>query len=223
MTQPPVASDCSEATASAKLGYEDRRDELEHFVDQRYIHQFKLEPASMLDVGCGDGFWTDIFARRGFSPVGIDPDTGAINAARRRCLEQMAADRYLPGCMPAFQCCRLQELALDAPSAPAMFRLVFARTLPHFYQPDLEPGTQLVRDMLRFLHPQGRILLSIYSDQSKTTYDGGQTHHHLTDLIRAVIEAPAEITATGVYRGYLQIVAAHPTITDGEPAGQVAA
>lgn len=219
---PPAVGDCSQATASAKLGYEERRDELERFVDRHYIEQFRINPSAMLDVGCGDGFWTDIFARRGFSPIGVDPDSTAIATARRRCqLETMRAG-YAPGCMPAFECSTLEELRLSAPSAPALFRLVFARTVPHFYQPTLEPGTALVRAMLRYLHPQGRILISVYSDQSETTYTDGATHHHLSNLVRATLEAPAEIKATGQHAGYLQVLAAHPTITDGEPAAQAA-
>ncbi|MCC6622055.1 MAG: methyltransferase domain-containing protein [Deltaproteobacteria bacterium] len=39
--------------------------------------------ARLLDIGCSWGRWVVAAARRGFSPVGIDPSLGAVMAARR--------------------------------------------------------------------------------------------------------------------------------------------
>ena len=44
-----------------------------------------LEPtASVLDVGCGAGAWTELFAQRYARVVGVDASVGMIDAARRR-------------------------------------------------------------------------------------------------------------------------------------------
>lgn len=44
-----------------------------------------LEPtASVLDVGCGAGAWTELFARRYGRVVGVDASVGMLAAARRR-------------------------------------------------------------------------------------------------------------------------------------------
>ena len=44
-----------------------------------------LEPtASMLDVGCGAGAWTELFAQRYARVVGVDASVGMLDAARRR-------------------------------------------------------------------------------------------------------------------------------------------
>lgn len=193
------------STSSEILGYEQRRPELEEFVDRHYIEQFAISPSTMIDAGCGDGFWTDIFARRGFAPTGVDVERRAIDAAHRRCQRTAETVGYPPGCRPEFYNVDLANLT-GTVQAP----FIFARTLPHFYAPTLEPGTELVAQLLRHLVGDGRILISIYSDQSARTIEGA-THHHLGFIVRAVMEGGAAIAATGVRDGYLQVLARHPT------------
>jgi len=59
--------------------------------------------ALFLDMGCNWGRWCVAAAKRGYSPVGIDPSLGAILAARRICRQLdvnaqfiVADSRYLP-------------------------------------------------------------------------------------------------------------------------------
>jgi SAM-dependent methyltransferase len=40
--------------------------------------------ASVLDIGCGDGAWTEVFAQRYGRVVGVDASAGMLAAARRR-------------------------------------------------------------------------------------------------------------------------------------------
>lgn len=199
-------------TASTVLGYEERRDELEAFVDKHYLETFRLEPTRMLDAGCGDGFWSDIFARRGFRVHGVDLDSAAIAAARRRATAAAADGAYPPGCQPSFDIGDVLKPTTIAGLEPrGAYGLIFARTLPHFYQPKLDAGTRLVEQLLEQLHPNGRILLSIYTHQSEQRERDGAVHHHQAFIVRAVIEAGADVRATRYRDEYFQVLAAHPT------------
>ena len=48
---------------------------------------------SILDAGCGDGWWTAQLHKRGYQVVGMDISRGALDAARRR-YPHLAFERY---------------------------------------------------------------------------------------------------------------------------------
>lgn len=49
-------------------------------------------PASVLDVGCGDGVLSEELMKRGYTVAGIDADTSMIEAAKSRGIEARVAD-----------------------------------------------------------------------------------------------------------------------------------
>lgn len=177
-------------------GYEAKRDALRIWFARHYVAEFGLTPGSrVLDVGCGNGFWASLFAEAGFEVRGFDVERGYIEEAKAK----------YPG---------IQFSIADASKAhPAMgkFDVVFARTLPQFFQPTLEPLAAMVRVLLKQLEPDGILLLSAYTDGSGTARPlsvGGFAHHHKdAALLAAVHEAGGVRTRLVRTSNYVQIVA----------------
>lgn len=173
--------------AEGGFGYGAQRDRWAAWVRRHYIDEFELRPGeTLLDVGCGDGFWTDLFAEAGFLSTGVDFSPGGIEVART------AYPR------PTF----LVGDAEDLPFADDSFDIVFTRAISHLSRPDLftDASRRLMASMRRVLRPGGLILISFYSRR-----DGGGTPEHawhrVSDLVRLIegVADPFHIDVTGNY------------------------
>jgi SAM-dependent methyltransferase len=187
-------------SASEQLGYEARRAELEQYLDEHYIARFDIAPCALLDAGCGDGFWSDIFARRGFLVYGVDSSYEAIHTARHRCMAAFGDGVYEPGLLPVFNCSDLMR------SGAAAFTpmLIFARTLPQFYQPTLEPGVMLLANFGKRVAPAGKILLSIYEGDDVNPADF--TRHTRFDILAACLTAGVTVVDEDHAAGYYNLL-----------------
>ena len=164
------ASDYDQHYAAGGFGYEERREHWLAWARRHYVDAFDLPPGRLLDVGCGDGFWTSIFSELGFEATGVDLSAGGIEAARSR----------YPG---------IPFLVADAdealPFEPGSFDVVFCRAISHFGEPDLEAPrvTALIPRLMALLTPGGVLLASYH-----TTRDGGvvhgRTYHPISALVR---------------------------------------
>jgi SAM-dependent methyltransferase len=198
MTEPrdaaPPPSDYDQHYAAGGFGYEDRRDHWLAWARRHYADAFGLPRGRLLDVGCGDGFWTSVFAELGFSASGIDQSPGGIAAAQSR----------YPG---------IPFLVVDAdeplPFEAGSFDVVFCRAISHFGAPDLEDPrvTSLVTRLMTLLAPDGVLLASYH-----TTRDGavthGRTHHPASALVR-LLEHGGDPYRVELVGNYVQVGAVH--------------
>jgi SAM-dependent methyltransferase len=157
--------------AAGGFGYRERRP---HWVDwsrRHYVEEFDLQPGDrVLDVGCGDGFWTGIFAELGLQATGVDISPGGIAVARA----QQPGLRF-----------EVADADRELPFPNASFDVVFCRAISHLSRRDLlcEENRRLIERLVALLAPGGLLLVS-YS----TKRDGGGTESHVwhraSDLVR---------------------------------------
>jgi SAM-dependent methyltransferase len=90
-------------------------------------------PGRLLDVGCGTGAHTAIFAQHGWSPVGVDISEDQLELARRRGVEVVQGD------------------AAELPLAAASFDAVVSI----WTHTDVDDFGALLREVARVLQPGG--------------------------------------------------------------------
>lgn len=211
---PAEPSEYDQHYRAGGFGYEERRATWLAWARRHYVDAFGLTPGRLLDVGCGDGFWTSIFRELGFEATGVDLSPGGISTAR---------ERY-PG---------IPFLVADAdealPFEPGSFDVVFCRAISHFGEADLEAPrvTALVPRLMTLLAPGG-VLLASYN----TTRDGsvvhGRTLHPMSALVR-LLEHGGDPYRVELVGNYVQIgviprggaprpAATRPTATSARPS-----
>lgn len=189
---PPSEYDRHYATGG--FGYEERRDHWLAWARRHYVEAFGLTPGRLLDVGCGDGFWTSIFRELGFDATGVDLSPGGIEAARSR----------YPG-IPFLVANADEPLLFE----PGSFDVVFCRAISHFGEPDLEAPrvTSLIPRLMTLLAPDGVLLASYH-----TTRDGGtvhgRTYHPISALVR-LLEHDGDPYRVELVGNYVQIGVGH--------------
>ncbi len=131
----------------------------------------ELEPAdSLLDVGSGDGYWTERFARRVGQVTGLEPDDAMLGRARR--LHDRTNIRYEQG------------VGESLPFASATFdKVVGVSSLEHFSDP-----VKGLEEMFRVLREGGRMAISVDTlspENSSTDFrERHSTRHHVTRYFR---------------------------------------
>lgn len=156
-------------------GYEERREQLRSWARRHYIEAFRLKPCRMLDVACGEGFWSALFAAEGFAVSGFDAEPLFVEAAN---------EKY-----PEIDI-RLASIE-EPPVYERPFELLFIRGLPHFYSDDLEPVAAL-RGLRHLLSESGLLLVACYTDGSGKMRPGafsGEHRHNTVASITATVEA----------------------------------
>lgn len=175
-------------------GYEEKRDSLRVWARRRFLEAFDLKPGTLLDVGCGEGFWGEFFREWGFTVTGIDKERDFIATGRIKYpdLELLSADVEKP-------------LGVIGGRT---FDVVFVKQLPHFYAEDLEPAKHILERLHR--HVGGTMLLSFYSEGDGKPHEGlfggyQHWHHRFGDLSGVIQEAGYKIWRQDRRGRYLQI------------------
>lgn len=178
--------------ADVFAGYEAKRGLLRKWVAKHYIAEFNLS-GSLLDAGCGTGFWSGLFADAGFTVRSFDSRPDLV-AEARRChmgIKFSVADAEKP----------LRFIG--------KYDTVFARTLPQFYATTFDGAERLTANLLKHVKPGGILLLSIYSDgtgQDHPTLSGGMARHHTDRAIAgAIARVGGRITKRARVGNYLQL------------------
>jgi 2-polyprenyl-3-methyl-5-hydroxy-6-metoxy-1,4-benzoquinol methylase len=171
--------------------YEARRAHWEAWVRDHYIRAFDLRRGSrLLDIPCGDGFWSSIFHRHGFSVTGLDLSRGGIEIARAR---------YQGIC---FDVANAEQ---DLPVPTEGFDVVFSRAISHLHRADVltDSSTRMIRNLMRYVAPRGLLLVSYH-----TTRDGsvvGVKHNHPVSSLVALCEMAGDVVHVEVVDDYVQI------------------
>lgn len=170
------------------FGYEKRRSHWEKWVAAHYVEAFGLEKGGrLLDLPCGDGFWSSVFDGLGFKVIGVDRSEGGVEMAR----SSYPGITFMQGDVEA-------PLELEA----ASFDVVFCRGLTHFHRRRLftKRMERAMRNLMRYVAPKGQLLVSYY-----TKRDGGGTQHHayhpVSDLVKVAetVGDPYKIEVVGDY------------------------
>ena len=164
------------------FGYEADRRRSESWVREHYIRAFDLpRGARLLDIPCGDGFWSSIFHRAGFRVTGLDLSEGGIEVARSR----------YPGIR--FETANAEE---DLPVDREGFDVVFCRAITHLHRRELitESSTRMIRNLMRYVAPGGVLLLSYNTKRDGSINAAGTKVDHPISGLVALCETAGEVT-----------------------------
>jgi SAM-dependent methyltransferase len=188
--------------ASGGFGYEPQRVQRTVWAWLHYVKPFKLGPPvplpgrrpSLLDIPCGDGFWTSVMARLGFDAQGIDLSPEGVAQAKARypklTFHQGNAEEALP----------VPDRSFD---------VVFSRAISHLHPADLTPPRtlQMAANLMRYVKDDGQLLVSYY-----TKRDGGGTkrhhYHPVSDLVR-LFEQVGDVWRVDVVDDFVQLGVRH--------------
>jgi len=192
---------------SGGFGYEERLDDWRLWAELHYVEAFDLAPLrgrwrlrrprarpKLLDVACGNGFWTSVFSDLGFDAVGIDRSTGGIEMAQSRYTDLTFHQADAEGNLP------FEERSFD---------VVFVRAITHLHHKNLmaDNTKRLVANLMRYVAPSGQMLQSYY-----TKRDGGGTEYHhyhpVSDLVR-LFEHAGEVWRVDVVGDFVQVGVRH--------------
>ncbi|MEM1109220.1 MAG: class I SAM-dependent methyltransferase [Planctomycetota bacterium] len=148
----------------------------------------------LLDVGCGDGFFSHMFAQQGIEVLGIDPEPEGVEQSR-----QMTANQQYPGPRPRFEQGRGDAIPRDDESVDAV---TLFDVIEHLANPVI-----ILREIARVLKPGGKALIVTpgwqFGGSSDAVYHGFE--YTMEELTRQIASVPGLTIAhtgqiTGVYR-----------------------
>jgi len=128
-----------------------------------------LQPGStLLDVGCGQGFFSSLFARHGMKVVGIDFSKQAVEVARAEYhgldLEFIACDALLYKAQVPFDC-------------------IFTRSCSLYNRSPFESSFEVTRVLLTNLRNNG-VFVFVYNTNLREQYHSGAWLNHAYKTIR---------------------------------------
>ena len=144
----------------------------------------------VLDLGCGDGLFSHLLARKGLEVIGIDPEPEAIEQARA-----LVARQQYPGPAPRFAVGRGEALPFDD---GAMRLVVMFDVIEHL----LNPAASL-RAVARVLDRQGRLVVSTPAQQLGAWSDPVYhvCEYTMDELVSQLQAAGFEVATTGMIKG----------------------
>ena len=172
--------------------YEEKRAQLKAWCRLHYIREFNLQPGTLLDLGCGNGFWSGLFAEEGFTVTGVDIEPDYIFEGRLKHPDV-----------------RFERADARDPLGLGLFDVVFIRAISAFYAPTLDDAELVIRNGLR--HVNGAMLLSFYTDGSGEDRPGlvsGTLRHHSIKAYEDLVgQAGGHVIRTTQVGRYFQVLA----------------
>ena len=144
----------------------------------------------VLDLGCGDGLFSHLLARKGLEVIGIDPEAEAIEQARA-----LVARQQYPGPAPRFAVGRGEALPFDD---DAMRLVVMFDVIEHL----MNPAASL-RAVARVLDRKGRLVVSTPAQQLGAWSDPVYhvCEYTMDELVGQLQAAGFEVADTGMVKG----------------------
>ncbi|MDD2224709.1 MAG: class I SAM-dependent methyltransferase [Candidatus Shapirobacteria bacterium] len=103
----------------------------------------KEKDLTVLDLGCGNGYWTKLLAKKYKKVVGIDNSQNLIKIAKNK--RQLSNIEY-----------KLVEIETDFPFANDSFDLIFSNMVIHY----IKNLIKLTEELYRIIKPNGLIIFS---------------------------------------------------------------
>lgn len=126
-----------------------------------------LAGRTVLDLGCGSGFWLARYAGAAGSVIGVEPDPGLLELARQRVQREALANVEVT-----------HGSAEHLPLEDASVDVVHAR-FAYFFPTPTNDCLRGLREALRVLKPGGTLVV----------IDNDQSHGEFADLLRASVPA----------------------------------
>ncbi len=145
----------------------------------------------VLDMGCGDGLFSHLFAMGGAQVTGIDPEPQAIEQAREK-----TRQRQYPVIPPRFLLGSGEQLDLPEAGFDAVIMLDVIEHLPN--------PVAVLRQVRRLLAPGGALLVSTPGWQFGAWSDPVYhvTEYTMDELVRQIQAATGlKVTNTGIIKG----------------------
>jgi SAM-dependent methyltransferase len=134
------------------------------------IHRIGLSPgSSILDAGCGQGFFTQLFAEAGLDAVGADISSEGVAAARRE-----------------FHGVGIDFVVGDVLSLPfeQQFDCVFTRSCSLYNLPDFPVNAGISSSLMKYVKPGGVFVFDYYSRLGGSRQSPDWKYHQLDDVRR---------------------------------------
>ena len=130
----------------------------------------KLKPgARVLDVGCGQGFFSGLFSELGLMTRGVDISVEAVRSAERDYASRLA---------------RFEVGDVSALPYEGTFDCVFARGLSLYNSDEFAGARQITDVLLAYLKPGGVMIFDYYSKLCPSKKSGSWIYHSLSDVKR---------------------------------------
>jgi SAM-dependent methyltransferase len=181
--------------AQGGFRHEERRPHWRDWVQRHYVEEFGLLPGErILDIPCGDGFWSSVLTGLGFEVVGIDLSRGGVEVARNR----YPGIEFLVG-----------DAEAELPVEEHGFDVVFSRGISHLHHVDLvtDSSLRMARNLMRYVRPGGLLLVS-YNTRRDGSRAPRHAHHPVSDLVR-LFESAGDVCKVEVVGSYVQIGVQH--------------
>ncbi len=118
--------------------------------------------ARLLDVGCGQGFFTALFAEQGIDAQGIDVSSVGIEAAKSSC--KISSTRFKVG--------NILQLPIEE-----QFDCVFTRSCSLYNTTDFPYDTSVTDQLIRHVRPGGVLIFDYYTRLSENAKSEGWLYH----------------------------------------------
>lgn len=186
------------------FGYEADRGKWVEFVSKHYVAEFDLlrtprrlirrRKPKLLDIPCGNGFWTGILSELGFDARGIDLSKAGVEAAKANYPKLK------------FDVGNAEE---PLPVGDQKFDVVFSRAITHLHRDSLErPETEtMVKNLMGYVAPQGQLFVSYYSKRDGTSTD--RHHYHPVSDLVALYERAGDVWHVDVVNNFVQLSVRH--------------
>jgi SAM-dependent methyltransferase len=152
---------------------------------------------TLLDLPCGDGFWSSVLSELGLRVTGVDLSRGGIEMARRT--------------YPAvpFAVGNAEE---RLPLGESSFDIVFSRGITHLHQANLftDRSDRMVHNLMSYVRPGGLLLISYYTNRDGSMGPSGRHgNHRLSDLVR-LLEPVGDVFKVTIVDNFVQLGVQHP-------------
>ena len=142
---------------------------------------------SVLDAGCGDGFWTGLLQSEGLRAMGIDYSAVGIRAATE-----------------SFPDADFIQADLEKPlQLQRTFGAVFVRNLSHLLRADLAPAVPVLANLVNAVRDNGVLMVVQYSHRDGSIR-GTAVNHPLSGYVQ-LVERVADIDIVKVVADYVLI------------------
>lgn len=125
--------------------------------------------SSVLDAGCGQGFFTWLFANLGFAAVGVDMSIEGIHAAEREYSSSSA--RYIVG--------DIRRLELEG-----QFDCVFTRSCSLFNSQAFDEFHETTDRLLTYVKPGGILIFDYYTKLNRQKTSRSWIYHSLAVTVK---------------------------------------
>lgn len=169
-------------TAYSRAHYFDHRASTETPFIKALVGRARLKKgASILDAGCGQGFFTWLFAELGFEAVGVDISKQGI----------LSAEREYGSSGATFEVGNIGSL----PSAYYQrFDCVFARGLSLYNSEEFETNQAITESLLRYIKPGGVFVFIWYTSIDPAKRSSSLIYHSMTSVKKHFARYPSTQT-----------------------------